>query len=142
MMGLSTDINLVAILVATFANMVLGMMWYSTSVLGDAWMDLSGMRPKNKKEEDAMKAGMMGIMVKTAVLSFLMAYVLAHFVSLLGLNTGIAGAELGFWLWLGFTGSVMLSNHLYSNDPIQLWYINAGYRLVAFMVMGAILAMM
>lgn len=143
MMGLlSADVDVVAILVAAVANTVLGMIWYSPGVFGTLWMDLAGIKPKNKKEEEAMKAAMMPAMGIGFLLSIIMAYVLGQFVGLLELTTATQGAQLGFWTWLGFAGAVTLSNHQYTMKPTQLWYINAGYRLIAFMVMGAILTTM
>lgn len=142
MIGLTMDVNFVAILVAALANMILGMIWYSPSAFGTMWMELAGLKPKNKKEEQAMKEGMVPAMAGGFVISLVMAYVLFQLTNLLGLATAVEGAQLGFWIWLGFVGSVTLSNHMYSMKPIQLWYLNTGYRLISFLVMGAIVAVM
>jgi hypothetical protein len=142
MMELSANINFVAVLAAAIANMAIGWFWYSTSGFGNQWMDLTGMRPKNKQEEEAMKKAGGPAMAGAFVTSLVTAYVLAHFVSFLDLGTAMDGAQLGFWVWLGFAGATGLSDHLFSNKPMQLFYINTGYRLATFLVMGAILAVM
>ncbi len=140
MIGLTADINVMAVLVAAVVNVMIGMVWYSPAFLGNMWMDLSGMKPKNKTEEAQMKKDAMPAMVGSAVVSLIMAYVLAHFVDFLNVQTISQGAQLGFWVWLGFVGTVTLSDHLYTKNPIQLYFINTGYRLVSFLAMGAVLA--
>ena len=55
------------------------------------------------------------------------------------LETPMEGAQLGFWLWLGFTGATGLSDHMFTKNPLQLFILNSGYRLVALLAMGAII---
>lgn len=142
-MELTADINYVAILVAAVANMAIGMFWYSPAGFGKQWMALTGMKmPQTPKEAALFKQKATTAMVGSFVASLIMAYVLAHFVSYLGLDGLYEGLQLGFWIWLGFVGSVTLSDHLYSDSPMPLYYLNTGYRLASFLCMGAILTLM
>lgn len=138
-MELTTDINMVAVLAGAVSNMMLGMFWYSQMGFGAAWMTLANMKPANKKEEEEMKKSAGPAMVVATVTSLITAYVVAHFTAYFGLETPMEGAQLGFWLWLGFTGATGLSDHMFTKNPLQLFVINTGYRLVALVAMGAII---
>lgn len=138
-MELTTDINMVAVLAGAVSNMMLGMFWYSQMGFGAAWMALANMKPANKKEEEDMKKSAGPAMIVATVTSLITAYVMAHLASYFGLETPMEGAQLGFWLWLGFTGATGLSDHMFTKNPLQLFVINTGYRLVALLAMGAII---
>jgi len=114
--------------------MVIGAIWYSPQVFGTQWMKLTG-----KKEKDFKEGGSSGYVV--AGLGFLLInYVMAHFVQYAGSNTLATGVETGFWLWLGFSASVLAINSAFSLRPQKLWAIDAGYYLACFLVSGALLA--
>lgn len=138
-MELTADINFVAVILGAISNMVLGMFWYSPMGFGTLWMNLANMKPANKKEEDDMKKNATPAMLVAVVTSLITAYVMAHFASFMELETPMEGAQLGFWLWLGFTGATGLSDHMFTKNPLQLFILNSGYRLVALLAMGAII---
>lgn len=139
---LFADISIVAVLVAAAANMILGMIWYSPMGFGNLWMDLSGMRPKNKKEEDQMKEDAKPAMIGSLVSSVIMAYVLNLFMIEFSVSSITEALSLALWIWFGFVATVTLSDHLYSKNPIQLFFLNTGYRLAAFVAMGVVLVML
>ena len=141
-MELSADINFIAVVVAAASNMIIGMLWYSQLMLGKMWMKLSGMTALSKKEAEEMKKSSTPAMFVSTITSLLTAYVMAHFVSFLSLQTTAEGAQLGFWLWLGFTGASGLSDHMFTKNPLQLFVLNTGYRLIALVVMGAVLVIL
>jgi hypothetical protein len=132
-------INLTAVLVAAVSSMVVGFLWYSQLLFGKKWMELVGMTKGHMEEA---KAGM----GKTYGLSFLgglvMAYVLAHIVSLTNSVTWLAGATAGFWMWLGFVATTGANEYLFSvkPKPWALYFINQGNLLATLLVMGAVIA--
>ena len=130
------NINLLAVLVAGIAPMVLGFIWYGP-LFGKQWTKLMGFTQKSM--EEAKKE-----MGKTYGLSFLgslvMAYVLAHFVDYANATTFLEGALTGFWAWAGFVATVMLTEVLYGGKSVNLYYINTGYQLASLVLMGALLA--
>ena len=132
-------VNLTAVLVAAISSMVVGFLWYSQLLFGKPWMKLVGMTPGHM--EDA-KAGM----GKTYGLSFLgglvMAYVLAHVVSLTNAVNWQSGAMTGFTVWLGFVATTGANEYLFAvkPKPWKLYLINQGNLLATLVVMGAILA--
>lgn len=131
-------INFVAVFLAAVANMVIGAMWYSPMLFGTQWSALMGYKAKDlpKMQESAKK----GYALMFAV-SLVMAYVMAHFISYLGISTMQEAIQFGFWVWLGFVGATQVSDHIWSEKPMQLLYINSGYRIVSTIAMALVLTM-
>ena len=106
-------------------------------------MALSGM---TKSELAKMKAKMKSKMNQGYfwgfVGSLVMAYVLARFITLLGVTGAADGAIIGLWAWLGFVATVTFGSVLWEGKPRELWYINAAHWAAVLAAMGAILAVM
>ncbi|MBI2085465.1 MAG: DUF1761 domain-containing protein [Candidatus Aenigmarchaeota archaeon] len=132
--------GLVPIVVSAIASMIIGMIWYSPMLFGKSWMNEMKM---NAKKMLSMKKS--GGINKAYMLSFagslLTAYVLGYFVNLLGANTAMGGAAVGFWAWLGFVVTTNSSGVLYEGKSAKSYYIGAAHQLVNMMVMGAIVGM-
>lgn len=138
---MSPDINYFAVLLAGISNMIIGFLWYGP-LFGKPWMALMGFTKESIKNMKGKGMGKTyGLMMAGA---FVMAYVLAHslaFASAFTKTTGVsAGLMVGFWSWLGFVAPVMMGAQLWENKPWKLFFIQAGYYLVALCVMGVILA--
>lgn len=133
------NVNLLAVLVCGIASMVIGFVWYSKVLFGNVWMKLSGISEAQMKKANSNMPMLYGTMF---IASLVMAYVLAHFASYAGAVTLMDGVVAGFWAWLGFVATTMLTGVLYEGKPMKLYFINAGYQLVTLVVMGAILASM
>ena len=132
------DINYWAVLVAALASYLIGALWYSPLLFGKAWIELMGFTEKDM--QNAKKRGMAknyGIMF---VSTLVMSYVLAHFVDYTESTTAIAGAQAGFWIWLGFMATTALGSVLWENKPIKLYLINVGHSLLGLLLMSGILA--
>lgn len=132
------SINLLAVVVSGVIYMIVGMLWYGP-LFGKQWMKLIGMDPKHM---ESMKKGM-GMTYGASFLSALvMAYVLAHFISYSGAITAAEGMQVGFWGWLGFVATSMLSGYLYAvkPKPWMLYVIDSGYYLVSLTLIGGLLA--
>jgi len=74
------------------------------------------------------------------IASLVLAYVLAHVVSIFGAETWQEGAVTGFWMWLGFVATKTLGGVLWEGKKLDLYLLNVAYDLVMFLLMGAILA--
>ncbi len=116
--------------------MVIGFLWYSKMLFGNTWMKLSGISEAQIKKANSNMPMLYGTMF---IASLVMAYVLAHFANYAGALTLMDGATAGFWAWLGFVATTMLTTVLYDGKPIKLYLINSGYQLVTLLVMGMIL---
>lgn len=128
-------VNLVAVVVAAVASMVVGMLWYGP-LFGKKWVELSGVRMsdiESKKSE----------MPKTYLIAFIgalvAAFVLAGFLKYAQAVTPVDGAVVGAMAWLGFVATVSLGNVLWEGKPVSLYLLNNGYNLVNFAVMGAVI---
>ena len=71
---------------------------------------------------------------------FVMAVALALLVSKAGASTSVEGVMLGFLVWIGFLATLGMTSHVFSEKPLSIYLIDAGYQLVYAMTMGAILA--
>lgn len=134
-------VNYVAVLVAAVVNMVLGFLWYGP-LFGKQWMAMMGWSQADM--EKAKAKGMGKSYTIMTIGSLVMAYVLAHslvFASTYTATVGVAaGFMVGFWTWLGFVAPVTVGTVLWDGKPWKLWFLNAGYYLVALVLMGIILA--
>lgn len=130
------DVNLMAVLVCGVASMIIGYLWYSKMLFGKTWMKLSGVSETDMKKANSNMPVLYGTMF---IASLVMAYVLAHFAKYAGALTLTDGVVAGFWAWLGFVATTMLTNVLYEGKPVKLYLINTGYQLVTLVVMGMIL---
>jgi len=134
----TSNINLVAVLVAAIASMVIGMLWYGP-IFGKHWTAFMGIK---KQDMAKMKKGA-GKKVSLGFISTLvMSYVLAHFIAFTQAATITEGAVIGFWLWLGFVATVTAGSVIWERRSKDLYFLNNAYQLVSLAVMGAILAVL
>jgi len=130
-------INYLAVAVAGIINMVLGFLWYGP-FFGKSWMKLMGFT--EEYINTARQKGMTPTYIAAFVMAIVMAYVLAYFVSLSGAMTIATGMMIGFWAWLGFVLPIQSGSIFWEGKSMVLLLINAGYYLVALLIMGALLA--
>lgn len=133
-------INLLAVLVAAIATMVVGFLWYSPLLFAKPWMKLMGYDPDDKTKMETMRKSAGPSYAISFVASLLSAFVLAKIVDITSVNTALYGMKVGFAVWLGFVTTVQLTAKLFGNQPTRLYLINTGYQLVCYLAMGAIVA--
>src|SRR5690242_10031402 len=130
-----SEINYWAVLIATVVTMVLGFLWYSPVLFGNAWMKLVGL-----KREDMSGGG-----PATYILTMLTALVGSFLLALL-LTVGDkpdAGTGLMIGLILGVAVSVKIGmNYLFEGRKLPLYLITIGYHLVTFLLSGLIIGLM
>jgi hypothetical protein len=129
-----TGVNWVAVVAAAVANIIIGIVWYAPQVFGRRWAALGG-RELPAPGQIPVTTYALGVVVALVV-----AYVLALFVGGLGASSIVDGATVGFLAWLGFAATTASSAVLYEGRSWVYWALNAGFTLVALLVMGAILA--
>lgn len=127
------SLNYLAVLAATVSTFLLGGLWYSPVLFGNAWMREMGFTPESCKNT----TGMARIMGLSFVLELIMAINLAAFIGAkASLGFGLlAGAAVGF----GWVAASFGVNYLFERKSLRLFLINGGYLGVAFTLMGAIL---
>ena len=124
-------INWWAVLVATVAAFALGGLWYGP-IFGKAWMDAIG-----KTEEDIEPSPAPFII--SAITALLTCIVVAALMQMTG-TTGLAsGALFGLITGIGFIATAMASDSAFCGWGVNLWLIQAGYRVSYSVIMGAII---
>jgi hypothetical protein len=138
----SVDVKLIAVLAATGANMVLGLLWYAPPFLGKTWQKLVGLSDSDMKNADRTVP-----MIAMLVLAFVESYVLFHFITytqyFYPTYTNIAaGLITALWVWVGFVVTVMGGNYMFAQRRKKLLAIDSGYQLVALLAAGLIIGLM
>jgi hypothetical protein len=133
-------VNLLSVLAAAIATMVLGFLWYSPLLFAKPWTVAMGYDLNDKAKMDEMRKGAGKLYGITFVASLLSAFVLAKIIDVTTVNAALYGMKIGFAVWLGFVTTVQLTSTLFKKRPIKLYLIDTGYQLVSYLVMGAILA--
>lgn len=133
----AAEINYFAVLLAAIADMVIGSFWYSNFLFGKPWR--AAMKKTEEEWEDMQKNAGPAYVTSTFA-AIVMAFVLAHFIYALGAETFVSGIQTAFWLWLGFLAAGMISAYFFEDRSKKLYIMYVGYKLVALLVMGVILA--
>lgn len=108
------EINLIAVLVATVAQFVVGAIWYMP-VFGKLWGQMHGFDKLSKAEQKEAQSKMAPLMITQFLFTILTTYVLAHFIVK---NPDYSPYELVMWIWLGFFVPTQVSAVLFGGtDP-------------------------
>jgi hypothetical protein len=130
-----SQVNYLAVLIVTIVTMVLGFLWYSPILFGNAWVKEMG-----KKMED-MSGGSPITYVLTALTALLGALFLALLVSMVGERTITSGIAVG--LLIGLSISVKIGmNFLFESRTLKLYFITIGYHIVTYLIAGMIIGAM
>ena len=126
-----SHIHWIAVIVAAIVGFPLGALWYGP-LFGRPWMAATGIT-----QERARQANMGKIYGTTLLLNLVIATSLAMFI---GTEANLLdGLFAGFMGGFTFVAAAFGVSYLFEFRPIKLWLINAGYQVVVFSVMGAIL---
>ncbi|MEO8063291.1 MAG: DUF1761 domain-containing protein [Pseudomonadota bacterium] len=129
------EVNFLAIAVAAVACFLLGGLWYSPVLFGNAWQREAGLT------DEQVKSGNLAIRFGgTLVLALLAAWNFGNFLGprpSLALGLG-AGASAGL-LWVAGSFGI---NYLFERRSFKLFLINGGYHTVQFAIIGLVLALM
>jgi hypothetical protein len=131
-------VNYLAVVVAAIVAYGVGAVWHSPMGFGKMWMGLMGITPESMRTMPltATQAMIIGFFVM-----LLQAFVLAHFVVLVGATTLSLALQLGFWVWLGFLAPTLANGWLWEGKSLKLFGFNAAYALVSILVMAAVLGL-
>jgi len=155
--------NFLAVLVASLVTLLVGFVWYNPKVFGTIWMNETGMTEEKAKQGNMLKIFGLTIFY-SFMISFLMPALVIHQMSALGMIGGpdfIATAKPSYAAFLadygdafrtfkhgalhGFMSGLFLAlpiiaiNGLFEQKSWKYILVNAGYWMVSFMIMGAII---
>ena len=124
--------NFFAIVTAALVTFAVGGLWYSPILFAKPWMRECGLT-----EEQARQAPMGRIFGLSALAALVMAANLAAFRGAKAtLSFGLfAGAATG----IGWVAMSLGVTYLFEQRSLKLWLIDAGYQVVSYTLMGAIL---
>ena len=127
-----SGVNWLAVVVATVVAFLLGGLWYSKTLFGTAWMQEVGLT------EDAIKnANMAKTFGGTIILQILGATALSAFLG--ADSTWQDGLQTGLWVGLFWIATAYGVTYLFEQRSGRLFLINAGYYVVLYAIMGAII---
>ena len=127
-----SSINWLAIVVAAVSAFMVGGIWYSKALFGNAWM--AGSNLTMEQVQAGNKGKIFGF---TALFSLIMAVNLGMFLA--DAKTDLAwGTTAGFLAGI-WTFSAIAIHSLFELKSWRLIFINGGYSIVSLTIMGAII---
>lgn len=134
---MNVPVNYWGVLLAVIGSFVVGAIWYHKAVFGTKWAKLSGSSLDQMNKRFAKSVPML------AAASFLTAYVLWHVSylssSFFGNSFMSAALQTAFWLWLGLSAPILVSNDTFTDRPKQLTFLNLANRLVTLLAMALVI---
>lgn len=127
-----STLNWWAIIVAAVSAFLAGWVWFSPMLFGNPWMKVSGMSPEKVKNAN------MGKTFGGAFFLTLLASI--NLGMFLGPQSTLAfGIAAGAAAGIGWIAPAIGVVYLFEQRPLAQWFINAGYWVVTFVIMGAII---
>jgi len=130
-----SELNWLAVVVATAASFAVGAVWYTPALFGKAWMNAVGL-----KEKDTKNANMAQAMILTIAGTFVSAVAVGVLVQVLALTSVWQGSTFGILVALSILSTNKLMQSQFELRPLMYNVITSGADIVALAVMGAILA--
>jgi hypothetical protein len=136
---MDVQVNMWAVVLATLSSVAVGMVWYHPKVLGGKWVKLAKIDPK--------KGDMKWSMGSVWLSSFVLAYVLAHFITLahsyfVGNSFWRDAINTAFWVWIGFQALRNFMHDQFNQRRKKETLIHMGNDLVTIIVMAIIIGVM
>ena len=128
-------INYWAVIVAAVVAFVVGGLWYSPLLFGEAWVKLRGMNSAEAAGTQMRPAEILAEFVR----GLIVAVVLAGFVVHLGVVNWVGAIYLGLALWIGFQATSIVGSVIHEKYPLKLYAIHTGDALAKTLVMAVIL---
>ena len=125
------EINIFAVLAATFASFAFGALWYSPVLFMNRWCQETGVDPNSQMTNPAKVYGI------TFLLTLVAAFAFALFLGP-GPEPGRA-IVAGIFVGVGLVATSMAINYQFANRSLAHWMIDSGFHLCRFAIMGAIL---
>lgn len=127
------QINFLAVLVAALSSFIIGWLWYGP-LFGRKWLGYMGYTEEDLKKGSMPMPAIMGVNYAATVLA---AFAIAMF---LGPESDASfGMFAGLMIAVFWIGTSRLNDVLYEDKPWGLFFINVGYYVVVYILMGGIL---
>lgn len=129
-----SNLNFPAVFVSALSSFIVGWLWYGP-IFGKKWMELNGFDPEEMQKQKWLPFPLiLGINYFATVLA---AFSLAMF---LGTESdAVFGIFAGLMIAIFWIATSRLNDVLYERKPMGLFWINVGYNVVIYVIMGAII---
>jgi len=131
---LFSQINWLAVLVASLAYFFLGAIWYS-ALFRNSWIKATGI----VMNDDARK-GIAAIMIASFITVVITCVGLAFFITRFRMGNWMTGCKVGVIAGICFSAATICNSYLYEKRPIALSAINSLYNIVGCVIAGIIIA--
>ncbi len=129
--------NLWAVLVGAVLYMALGFVWYSPLLCGPTFIALMKLTPEQAAKLGEGMGPSYALMTATALV---LAASLERLTAWAGARTAGAGIGVALLAWLPAVLTIGISTVIFESRPLGLFLLNGGYHLVAFVLIGALVA--
>lgn len=127
-------VNYWAVGLAALAYFILGAIWYAPALFGHRWM-----KHEWRPEEGSQRVPQLLAYIGEAVLSLILAYILALMIEVSDARQVLEGVVVALWIWIGFIATTHFSAVLWGRKTVKSFFIHAGFMLVGLLLMGAII---
>lgn len=127
-----SNINWLSVVVACIAAFIIGALWYSPLLFSKIWQKEVGLT-----DEDLKDVNMFKTMGTSFVLQFIAAILMDMFLG--NEATLVDGIITGGIVGIGWVATSLGTNYLFSKKSLKLFFIDAGYFVVWFILIGLIL---
>lgn len=129
------ELNWLAIVVATIAWFAFSALWYSVPPLSKAWAKAAGV---DTESTDGPPLAL--LFIPTLIGYFVTTIVIALLAAGIGVESLTDGIVLGVALGVGFGMVGALVNQVYESKGSSYWLINGLNAVIAYVIVGAIVA--
>lgn len=130
-------INWLAVIAASLVGFLIGFIWYGP-LFGKKWMELVGMT-----EEEVQSGNMKKTFGFTFIFQLVMAFCMAMFFfgdpEAASMMNAANGSFYGFLTGFGWVSMVLAVNALYEQKSWSYIFLNGGYWIIVYTLMGLIL---
>lgn len=128
------ELNIWAIVVIWFINMIVGSFWYSPAGFSKQWKKYTGVDLMKLPKNEANRA-----ISFVAVSALVQAVVLALILNSLDPKTVLDGLIAGIVLWAGLVAATTVGTTFYSRRGWGFWILNNSYFLIVMSINSIIL---
>ena len=134
-LSIFSQINWIAVVVATLAYFLAGEIWYHKKVFGTKWAQSHGIDLDDPEAKRGMGTGMVMAFITFAVITIALSVLIVK----LNLTLFISGVKLGLITGIGFSWATIYIAYLYSRKPSSVHFIDGLYHVAAQIIAAGIL---
>ncbi len=130
------EMNYLAVLIGGILYFAIGGLWYSPLLFGRLWMNEMNLTEERLREA---KTGMWKSYLTSLIAQLIISYGIARLMVYMKIDTLGGALHAAFWSWLAFAATTSAINGAFSGKSLRLYFIDNGYHLVGFIIVGVIL---